>query len=131
MIEGSRLSDIRKRSTNASDSRTEADPDLAGLADLLLPDRHAFLQPIDHRATRGERFGAMRRRRRDHHRELADREHADPVLDRDARAADLALDLVAGRELENLGISPELLAEHGEVEDRDSHRWNSTAPSMP
>jgi aspartyl-tRNA synthetase len=32
---------------------SEADPDRAVVAELLLPDRHAVLQPVDHRAARG------------------------------------------------------------------------------
>ena len=61
--------------------RPEADPLFAVLGDLLLPDRHRLLEPIDRRAAGLERRRAMRRRRRDDH----GRPHRRRACRRDAR----------------------------------------------
>ena len=72
----------------------EAEPGLAARADLLLPDRRAFFQAIDGGAARLERGRAVRRRRRDGDGDLAHRERADAVMDRDLGPDPLALDLL-------------------------------------
>src|SRR6476620_7053632 len=64
-------------------SRSAADPLLAARVDLLLPERHPFLELVDRVTAGGERVAPMRRRHGDHHRRLADPDAADAVVDRD------------------------------------------------
>src|SRR4029450_12236488 len=77
----------------------QADPDLAVLEVLLLPDRHRLFQRVDRETARLEGFAAMGRGDRDHHAGLADLQgtealcEGDPADDRPALAdgaADLA-----------------------------------------
>src|SRR6266436_324044 len=60
-----------------------ADPDFAALEIFLLPDRDDFLEPIDREAAGLERLRPMGRRHRNRNRGLADRDHADAMLNRD------------------------------------------------
>src|SRR4029450_8787863 len=77
----------------------QADPDLAVLEVLPLPDRHRLLHRVDREAAGLEGFAAMGRGDRDHHAGLADLQatdavnEGDPADDRPALAdgaADLA-----------------------------------------
>src|SRR5581483_7866469 len=63
-------------------SRAAADPLLAALVDLLLPERDRLLERVDRFRAGCQRGGAVRRRDRDHDRGLADLDAAHPVGDR-------------------------------------------------
>src|SRR5439155_3945867 len=52
--------------------RASADPLLAALVELLLPERHALLERVDHVFARGEGVLAVRRRDGDRHTRFAD-----------------------------------------------------------
>src|SRR5437879_4776323 len=71
------------RLSSRGPSGPAADPLLATLVDLLLPERHALLQLVDRVLARPERVLAVGGRDRDHHRRLADRDTSDAVMDRD------------------------------------------------
>src|SRR2546429_2806079 len=60
-----------------------ADPLLAALVDLLLPERHADLERVDRLLTGGERVLPVRRRHGDHDARVADADAAHAVVDRD------------------------------------------------
>src|SRR6266511_1313915 len=60
-----------------------ADPLLAALVDLLLPERNCPLEPVYRLRARSERRSAMRRRDRDGDALLTDVDTADAVMDRD------------------------------------------------
>src|SRR4029450_10213961 len=61
----------------------QADPDLAVLEVLLLPDRYRLLQRVDREAAGLEGFAAMGRGDRDHHAGLADLQATDAVNEGD------------------------------------------------
>src|SRR3990170_5320798 len=65
--------------------RLALDPDLAALPDLLLPDRHDLLEPVDQVVTGLERLPAVRRGDGDEERRLADLQAARAVLHRNVR----------------------------------------------
>src|SRR5256714_11378350 len=72
----------RKSAVNAPDliASRHADPFVAAVAeDLVLPDRDGPLQLVDECPGGVEGLTSMRAGRRDHYREVADREVADPV----------------------------------------------------
>ena len=58
-----------------------ANPLLAALVDLLLPQRHGLLEPVDGVLAGRERVAAVRRRHGDHDRRLSDPNAADAVGD--------------------------------------------------
>src|SRR5215210_3484968 len=64
-------------------SRALADPFLAALVHLLLPERHRLLERVDRVLARCQCVLAVRRGDGDHDARLADAERADAVVDRD------------------------------------------------
>src|SRR6266487_2251147 len=73
--------------------RTASDPLLAAFVELLLPERHSFLERVDRVLARGERVLAVWRGDGDHDARLADLDAARAVVDGDR------VDLVARRQL--------------------------------
>src|SRR5258707_13078613 len=71
------------RLSSRGPSGPAADPLLAALVDLFLPERHALLQLVDRVLTRRERVLAGGGRDRDHHRGLPDPDTSDTMMDRD------------------------------------------------
>src|SRR5436190_14677139 len=64
-------------------SGAAADPLLAALVGLLLPEWHGLLERVDRVLAGGERIPSMRRRDGDHHACFADLDAADAMVDRD------------------------------------------------
>src|SRR6266540_3697285 len=67
----------------SGDSGPAADPLLAALVDLFLPERHPFFERVDRVLARGERVLAVRRRDGDHDGRFADLDPAGAVMDGD------------------------------------------------
>src|SRR5215211_2898229 len=94
---------------------TAPQPFLAALVDLLLPERHGLLEPVDRLAAGGQRVLPVRCRDGDHHARLADLDPADAVVDRDRAEVVFLLEL--GRELRDhvlghLGVCLVVEVEH-------------------
>src|SRR5690242_10940190 len=69
--------------SSCTPSGAAADPFLAALVHLFLPEGHLDLEDVDRVLARGERVLAVRGADRDHHRRLAELHTAYAVVDRD------------------------------------------------